>query len=142
MSRTETDIVDWMRDMFRDIPVLTLIGANPISYDSTALRVVIEYTAKPEFLNLVGSVQGGMLTAMLDNVMSFAILGALPPGHVAPSIEIKTSYLAPAPLGTITGEGSVVRLGRTVSFAEGRLTDGSGSVYATATGTARIRRRD
>ena len=141
MSPKESDIVEWMREMFRDIPVLTLIGANPVSYDSAARRVVIEFTARPEFLNLVGSVQGGMLTAMLDNVLSFAILGALPPGHVAPSIEIKTSYLAPAPLGTITGEGSVVRLGRTVSFAEGRLTDGNGSVYATATGTARIRRR-
>jgi uncharacterized protein (TIGR00369 family) len=141
VSPTESDILDWMRRTFRDIPVTGLLGARPISYDVEARRVVIEYAGRPEFGNLIGSVHGGMLTAMLDNVMSFAILGAIEPGHIAPTIEIKTSYLAPAKRGTIVGEGSVLRLGRTVSFAEGRLTDGDGLLLATATGTARIRRR-
>lgn len=140
MSRSESDIVEWMLETFREIPVLTLIGATPVSYDTAARRVVIEYTAKPEFLNLVGSIQGGMLTSMLDNAMSFAILGALEPGHAAPSIEIKTSYLAPASAGRIVGEASVVRLGRTLGFAEGRLSDAGGTLLATASATAIIRK--
>lgn len=140
MSRSESEIIEWLRETFRDIPVLTLVGAKPLSYDPETRRIAIEYTAKPEFLNLIGTVQGGMLTSMLDNIISFAILGALQPGHAAPSIEIKTSYLAPARVGRIVGEGSVVRLGRTLGFAEGRLTDDAGTLLATASGTAMIRK--
>ena len=86
MSRSESEIVEWLRETFRDIPVLALVGANPLAYDPESRRIVIEFTAKPEFLNLIGTVQGGMLTSMLDNVISYAILGALEPGHAAPSI--------------------------------------------------------
>lgn len=138
---SETELVTWMREMFRDIPVLGLVGANPIAYDTAAKRVTIEYQARPEFRNLIGSIQGGMLTAMLDNSMSFAILGALGPGWVAPSLEIKTSYLAPAKPGRIVGTGTVIRQGRSVAFLEGRLTDSDGQLLTTATATAAIRPR-
>ena len=140
MSRSESEIVEWLRETFRDIPVLALVAANPLAYDPESRRIVIEFTAKPEFLNLIGTVQGGMLTSMLDNVISYSILGALEPGHAAPSIEIKTNYLAPAGVGRIVGEGSVVRLGRTLAFAEGRLMDDKGTLLATASGTAMIRK--
>ncbi len=139
MNEKDEKIVAWMRETFAKVPVLRMLGATPISYDSAAGRAVIEYDAKPEFCNLIGTVQGGMLTSMLDNAMSFAVLGQIYPDHVAPSIEIKTSYLAPAKMGRIIGEGAVVRRGRSIAFYEGKLSDPDGTVIATATGTAQIR---
>lgn len=139
MSVDEAEILDWMRRTFEELPITRLLGASPIAFDAEAGRVVIEYDGRPEFANLIGSVQGGILTAMLDNVMSFALLGGMAPGYAAPTLEIKTSYIAPAALGRIVGEGAVVHQGRSIVFYEGRLSDPEGKLLATATGTARIR---
>ena len=139
-TRTGSETVAWMREVYKKIPVLGLIGADPISYDVETGEVVVGYFARNEFLNLIGSVQGGILTSMLDNVMSFAVLAALEPGHAAPSLEIKTSYLSPAPAGTIIGRGNMVRRGRTIAFMEGRLYGPDDTLLATATGTAQIRK--
>jgi hypothetical protein len=52
---------------------------------------------------------GGMLTAMLDLAMSFAVPCALEDGHVVSSLEVKTSFIAPARPGAIVGDGMLVR---------------------------------
>jgi uncharacterized protein (TIGR00369 family) len=140
-TRTGPEIVAWMREFYKEIPVLGLLGAVPISYDTETGEVVVEYFARDEFLNIVGSVQGGILTAMLDNAMSFAVLAAMEPIYVAPSLEIKTSYMSPGPAGQIIGRGNLIRLGRTIAFMEGKLFDPEGKLVATATGTAQIRER-
>ena len=139
-TRIGPETVARLRGVFREIPVLVMIGADPISYNTETGELVVEYFAKDEFLNLIGTVQGGMLTSMLDNVMSFAVLSALEPGYAAPSLEIKTSYVAPGPAGKIIGRGNVVRRGRSIAFMEGRLYGPDETLLATATGTAQIRR--
>ena len=48
------------------------------------------------------------------------------------------SFLAPAKVGPIIGEATVVQLGKTVAFIEGRLTDETGRLLATATANARL----
>jgi uncharacterized protein (TIGR00369 family) len=54
------------------------------------------------------------------------------------TIDMNVSYLAPARLGLILGEGQVVQLGKTVAFLEASLTDEAGAVIARATSTARL----
>jgi uncharacterized protein (TIGR00369 family) len=82
-----------------------------------------------------------MLTAMLDLSMAFAVLCTLADGHVVPSLEVKTTFIAPARAGEIIGEGMLVRRGRTIAFTEGRLFDPSGDLLATASATGQIRLR-
>ncbi|NQU69323.1 MAG: PaaI family thioesterase [Rhodospirillales bacterium] len=141
-AEKEADVVAWMRKTFAEVPVLRMLGANPLSHDRETGEVVIEYTAREEFLNLIGSIQGGMLTAMLDNAMSFAVLAGLDPIYAAPSLEIKTSFLSPGKAGLIIGRGNVIRCGRSVAFMEGRLFGPDEKLLATATGTAQIRERN
>jgi len=126
---------------FDKLPIAKLLYARPVGYDSAASRFTVEFDAQGDICNLMGTVQGGILTAMLDNAMSFAVIGELGPEFVAPSVEIKTNYIAPAMPGRIFGEGHVVRRGRSIAFLEGRLTDGDGQLLATATATAQIRPR-
>ena len=54
------------------------------------------------------------------------------------TISTNISYLAPAQIGPIFGEATVVRLGSTVAFVEGKLMDGAGVFLATATSNARL----
>ena len=133
--------LDWIRDTFEELPVAKLLGARPVACDPVAGCLTVEFVARPEFCNLLGWVQGGILTAMLDVAMSFAVLATLDRHHVVPSLEIKTNYISPAKAGRLMGEGRLVRKGRAIAFMEGRLFDPGGSLLTTATATGQIRPR-
>ena len=119
-------------------PIAKLLGFKLLHVDPEQGTIRIEFEAKPEFLNSAGQVQGGMLAAMLDDTMATALVARLPPGQFAPTLELKTSFIAPASVGKLIGEGHVVHMGKSIAFLEGKLTDESGRLIATATATARI----
>ncbi len=139
MDMTDHDRIEWMRGVLARIPVAGLLGARPLSWDADGSRAAIAFEARPEFCNLMGTVQGGLLTAMLDMAMAFAVLCGLEEGWVVPSLEIKTSYISPARPGPLTGEGHVVRLGRSIVFMEGRILGPGDVLVATATATGQLR---
>jgi uncharacterized protein (TIGR00369 family) len=138
---TEAEALDWARRLFAELPVAGLLGARPLRCDPHAGRMTVMFQAQRDFCNLMGSVQGGMLTAMLDLAMAFAVLCTLEDGHVVPSLEVKTTFITPARAGEITGEGMLVRKGRSIAFMEGRLFDPQGNLLATASATGQIRLR-
>jgi acyl-coenzyme A thioesterase PaaI-like protein len=81
MHATETEALAWAKRMFTELPVAGLLSAQAIRCDPQQGRMTVAFQARREFCNLIGSVQGGMLTAMLDLVMSFSVLCALDDGH-------------------------------------------------------------
>jgi len=141
MDVRETEALDRMRRLLAELPVARLLGATGLAWHAADERAVIAFEARPEFCNLMGNVQGGLLTAMLDMAMAFGVICALDEGFVVPSLEIKTSYVAPARPGRLIGEGRPVRRGRNVAFMEGKLADESGRLIATASATGQIRPR-
>jgi len=92
--------------------------------------------AADAFANAVGVVQGGFLTAMADSAMGSAtITFARAAGRkgYASSIEIKTTYLAPAQVGSVLEcAARVVHGGSRVIFAEAEITDDRGTAIARA----------
>ena len=139
MRTIEAEALDWIRRTYAGNPIATLLGADPLACDPGAGRITIAFEAKPEFCNLLGTVQGGMLAAMLDLVMSFSALCTMGgPGYVVPTIDMNTQFLAPAKPGRIVGEGAVVKKGRTITFMEGRLRDGHGTLLTTATASGQL----
>ena len=119
-------------------PAAVLLGWKLVAIDPERGTVRVAFEAKPEFLNPIGTVQGGILTAMLDDTMGPAAAAHLGGDAVCPTLELKTSFLRPARLGALYGEGRVVHRGRDVVFVEGRLEDGEGRLLATATATTRV----
>ena len=138
MTVAEAAVLDWIRRSYATNPIATLLAADPLACDPASGRITIAFEAKPEFCNLLGTVQGGMLAAMLDMVMSFSVLCTVGPGHVVPTIDMNTHFLAPAKPGRIVGEGAVVKKGRTITFMEGRLRDRDGRLLTTATGSGQL----
>jgi uncharacterized protein (TIGR00369 family) len=55
---------------------------------------------------------------------------------VAPTLEMKTTFLRPGLPGPMRGVGRVLKWGRTFAFTEGELYDGEGRLLAKASGTA------
>ncbi len=102
-------------------------------------RVRVRFAPQPAFGNHFGHVQGGFAVAMLDVPLSLAVFAKT--SRWLPTIEIKTSYIAPAPIAELIGEGVVLRAGSSLVFHEARLltTDGKLCAHATATSLAAMR---
>ena len=82
--------------------------------------------------------QGGILTAMLDDAMGPAVFVMTEGRLYTATISMTVNFLAPAEPGPIVGEANVTQLGKTVAFVEGRLLAEDGTVLATATASARL----
>ncbi|HEY8302670.1 MAG TPA: PaaI family thioesterase [Jatrophihabitans sp.] len=119
-------------------PAVRLLGFRLVSADPELGEATAEFEGRPEFLNLMGNVQGGFVTAMLDAVASSALLAQLPATDVAPTLEIKTSFLRPAPAGRLVGHGRVAHRGGSIAFLASSLCDPDGALLATASATVKI----
>ena len=125
-------------DAFPKPPCAELLGWRLISIDRDRQLVRIGFTARPEFLNPAGFVQGGLLAAMLDDVMGPAALVMSEGRLFTSTLDMTVSYLSSARLGPLIGEGTVIQLGRTIGYLQGELRDEAGTLIARATSTARL----
>lgn len=114
-------------------PCAALTPFNVLEVEANTGYVKIEFAPQPAFENHFGNIQGGFAVSMMDVVISMAAFVKV--RQWIPTVEIKTSFIAPARIATCIGEGFVVRAGRSVIFAEGKLwnADSELAVHATAT---------
>ena len=115
-----------------------LLGLTVTGIDQANHRIEASFLATAELCNPIGTVQGGILTAMLDELMSISAMVAGNFAIVVPTLEIKTSYIRAVKPGSLSGWGRVVRMGRNVVFLEGALHDAEGQLVATSTATAAV----
>jgi uncharacterized protein (TIGR00369 family) len=113
------------------------LGFRMLKVDQANKTVEIAFDARADlFANPMRQIQGGYLCAMLDECMSVACQVASGMTAVAPTLEMKTSFLRPGLPGELRGVGRVLKWGRTVAFTEGEIYDAEGRLLAKATGTA------
>ena len=97
------------------------------------------FTCHPDesHYNPIGAVHGGLVCTLLDSALGCAVQTTLPKGVGYTSIEIKVNYLRSirAGGGPLTCIGVVSKAGSRVAFADGTVTDASGKLVATATGS-------
>jgi uncharacterized protein (TIGR00369 family) len=98
----------------------------------------IGFDGKAEFCNPAGFVQGGILSAMLDDSMGPAAFVMSEGKFYTTTISLTVNFLAPAKPGPLVVEAQVTQLGRSIAFMEGRLMAEDGTVLATASTTARV----
>ena len=118
----------------------TTLGWALIEADTERGEIEVSFEATEDFLNPAGTVQGGFLTAMLDDTMGPALAATLDPGQYGTTIELKVSFLRPAKPGRLVGRGRIVHRGGTIAFLAGELLDESGQVVAVGSSTTRILR--
>jgi uncharacterized protein (TIGR00369 family) len=116
-----------------------LLPFELVEADKASGRARVRFDPIPAFGNHFGHVQGGFLVAMLDVPLSIAAF--LRTGRWLPTLEIKTSYVAPAPIAPLYGDAMVLRAGSSVVFVEARILteDGALCTHATATALAATR---
>ena len=87
--------------------------------------------------NPIGTVHGGYAAALLDSACGCAVHSKLRGDQGYTTLELKISYHRPLTdaTGPVRAEGTVLQLGRRAAFAEAKLTDAAGKLYASATST-------
>lgn len=115
------------------------LGFEIADVDPEANQIEAWFHAKPEFLNPNGSVQGGIVSAFLDEAMSLSVFIAMRMKAAVPTLEMKTSFLRPLMAGRARCVGRTLRVGRSVGFTEGQLFNEDGVLCATASATAAIK---
>ena len=119
-------------------PAAVLLGRRVIDVDADGGTITVEFTAREEFCNSAGTIQGGFLAAMLDSTVGPALRATLAAGERAPTVELKVSFIRPAQVGKLVGHGRVIHKGGSIAFLAGELHNAAGDLVATATATARI----
>jgi uncharacterized protein (TIGR00369 family) len=119
-------------------PCSRLLGWHVLDARPEQGWVRIGFEGRPEFCNPAGFIQGGILTAMLDDTMGPAVLIMTKGKLYTTTISLTVNFMAAAKPGPITAEARVTQLGKTVAFMEGKLTAEDGTLLATATTVARL----
>lgn len=139
MALTEEQILAKFRDTKRMPPASKLLGFEMLALSIEQGWVEIGFTARPEFANPVGNVQGGFITGMLDEGMSVAAFIKSGLTHVVPTLQMTVSFLHPVPVGRVLVRGEVLRMGRNTTQLQGALRLEDGTIAATAMASTAVR---
>lgn len=107
-------------------------------------KAVFVGTPEEFHYNPLGTVHGGFGATLLDSATGCAVHSTLNAGDIYTTIEFKINFLRPLThaTGEVRGTGTIVHAGRTTALAEGRVEDAAGKIYAFATSTCLIKRRE
>lgn len=114
--------------------------AESLDFDLTEIDVgmaVFEGTPGHHAYNPIGMVHGGYAATLLDSACGCAVHASLKAGQAYTTLELKVAYhkALTSQTGALRAEGRVVSIGRRVAFAEAKLVDATGRLYASATST-------
>lgn len=102
-------------------PVLNLLGSRILAVDAGQGTLSAVYEAPDGFRNPGGTVQGGMLGAMLDDLTASLVDATLRSGEAVVTLNLNVSFLRPAAIGPLRGEARMLRRGREVCHVLGTL---------------------
>lgn len=118
-------------------PTAAILGQEILEIDSAAGVVKMKFQPIDACRNPMGNVQGGIVVAMLDDAAAFAAIVKSGKRIGIPTIELKTSFFAPAKAGVpLYATGRCLKLGKRIAFMEADLFDEAGTLLARLTTSA------
>jgi len=119
-------------------PIADLIGLDGFGGDRGAIHV--ELVVRPDHYNPIGSVHGGVISALLDTACGCSVHSTLAAGELYTSLDLTVKFLRPVTVdsGRLRCEGSVLQRGRRTALAQAELYDAERHLVAHATSTCMI----
>ncbi|ALH95342.1 PaaI family thioesterase [Acinetobacter equi] len=98
-------------------PIHHLLGGHNIHWDADKREICVDYMALESFTNPRGTVEGGMICAMLDDAMG--ILAALNQMQKpAATINLSMDFFRPCEIGTIQTKAWFIKEGKKILSIE------------------------
>ncbi len=120
-------------------PSARWMGMNVLEHDRERMYSKVTFAPTRDMINFGGVIQGGFLTAMMDDAMGFNCFISLGMKMSMASIDLHTHFLKAVSLGPIAVEAWVTRAGKSVAFLEAKLYDQTGELAARSTSSSKLR---
>ena len=131
----EKDAAPEMQDSLAPFP--KLLGIKILSV--TPERVTAEMLVREDMCTQPAILHGGAIMAFADTLGAHATIPNLTGGAWTTTIESKTNFLAPAPVGTrVFGECTAVHRGKRTMVWQTRITGETGRLLAVVTQTQMV----
>ncbi len=116
------------------LPFAALLGIEFVS--ASADKIVAEMTVRDDLCTRPAVLHGGAVMAFADTLGAIGAIVNLPEGAATTTIESKTNFVAPAPVGTrILGEATPIHRGRRTMIWQTRVSTPEGRLVALVTQT-------
>ncbi|HEY8837095.1 MAG TPA: PaaI family thioesterase [Dehalococcoidia bacterium] len=118
-------------------PFVRLLGVKFLTADLD--RLTAELEVREDLCTTPAIAHGGVLMAFADSLGATATIINLPDGKSTTTLESKTNFFAPAPVGsTVTGECTPLHRGRRTMVWQTRITNADGRLLALVTQTQMV----
>ena len=116
------------------LPFAELLGIEFVS--ASPEKIVAEMTVREDLCTIPAVLHGGAIMAFADTLGAMGTLVNLPQGAGTTTIESKTNFVAPAPVGArVIGESTPVHRGRRTMIWQTRISTSEGRLVALVTQT-------
>jgi uncharacterized protein (TIGR00369 family) len=129
-------------DTMKAPPAARLLGWTLLELDVEKKSIKVGFDGKPDFLNPAGNIQGGILSAMLDDTMGPIVVAATGGAAFPTTIDLHVHFIRPVPPGPISVTAEITNMGKQLVFLEGQLFDSAGKLCTRATASARLSSMD
>lgn len=109
-------------------PFFRLMGIEVEGFGNGEATLAMDI--RPDMLNGVGWLQGGLFTALCDEAMALALFTVLDEGVRIATITESTSFLQGVRNGRIIARGNVIKKGRQIAFTAGTVEDAEGYILS------------
>lgn len=103
-------------------------------------KVVFSFSPQEFHYNPLGSVHGGVISALLDSAMGCTLHSVLEAGYIYTTLELKTNFLKAITVrtGALKAIGKILHAGSRTALLEAVIMDNAGKIYAHGTSTCMI----
>jgi acyl-CoA thioesterase len=97
-------------------PFIKFVGIKVPQLGQGYARFLLPF--KPDLANSIGLMQGGVIAALADEAVAYALYSLVPGGETFNTVEMKINFLGAVKEGEVIAEAHIAKRGRTISLGE------------------------
>jgi acyl-CoA thioesterase len=97
-------------------PFIRFVGIEAPQLGLGYARFVLPF--KPELANSIGLMQGGVIAALADEAVAFALYSLVQEGETFNTVDMKINFLGAVKEGAVEAVAHISKRGRTISLGE------------------------
>ncbi len=111
-----------LRERLARNPFVNFLGVQVPELGEGYARFVL--AIRQDFHNSQGFLQGGVIAALADEAVAYALFSLVASGEMISTVEMKINFLAPVQEGHIEARAHISKRGRTLSLGEVEVRQG------------------
>ena len=137
MKKLNAEYIERVTQLANRSPYFELLSMKVL--DAGLGFSLLEVNLAEKHLQPFGFVHGGVFASIIDAAAFWAVFYGIEDENAsATTVDLKLNYLAPAVSGKLIAKGCLIKLGKTLGYAEVTVTDENDRLLAHGTSTLMI----